>query len=463
MWGSEDLESVKGYNSGEDVQSYASTTWLPYVSEIRLKQHALLNYTGYYIGNALVNSALETSESDLKNMNKVSLLSIFFGDQKVFEKMKLYLQAYTKLISPFGSRSTLTNQMFRNAKIKSYFSACLTLTTSMQGATIDVPQGKQRNVENWNILEPNSRDLPAPREKTMILIVDSFNSAVIPQEVKNRAVYAGANIPGGISDVARKKMGRYDYSYRLLSLYANQAKVVITSRIHVGLPAAAMGIPVIFTTDAKGKLPGGKAATGRVAGLLEVFHQVAPFEGRNWTFGDLSGYVPPNPGNHLADRYRASFWNRLKKTHFYRDTARLYGMVPLQRLGAANAGPSIQNKFHFVLRKGDLSWQTMRAIEHVFFFHPNSQVYVHSNNINSDDLAIFVESGYDIIVQKVNVDDLKEDAFMAGMPVSHVLDHPMSIYMSLLWKYGGVYVSKNTMIVKELPLPLENGVVMEEG
>ena len=297
----------------------------------------------------------------------------------------------------------------------------------------------------------------------MILIVDSFNSAVIPQEVKNRAVYAGANIPGGISDVARKKMGRYDYSYRLLSLYANQAKVVITSRIHVGLPAAAMGIPVIFTTDAKGKLPGGKAATGRVAGLLEVFHQVAPFEGRNWTFGDLSGYVPPNPGNHLADRYRASFWNRLKKTHFYRDTARLYGMVPLQRLGAANAGPSIQNKFHFVLRKGDLSWQTMRAIEHVFFFHPNSQVYVHSNNINSDDLAIFVESGYDIIVQKVNVDDLKEDAFMAGMPVSHVLDHPMSIYMSLLWKYGGVYVSKNTMIVKELPLPLENGVVMEEG
>jgi len=209
-------------------------------------------------------------------------------------------------------------------------------------------------------------------------------------------------------------------------------------------------------------LPGGKEGTGRVSGLLDIFHQVDPSEGSNWTFGDLSGSVTPNPGNHLADRYRASFWNTLKKTHFYGDTARLYGMVPLQRLGAANVGPSIQNKFHFVLKKYDLSWQTTRAIEHVFFFHPNSQVYVHSNDINSDDLAVFVESGYDLIVQKIDIDDLKEDAFAAGMPVSHVLDHPMSIYFLILWNHGGVYLSKNTMIVKELLITLENGVIMEE-
>jgi len=473
MWGHEDTGiSTYGYNSGEDVQSYASTTWLPFVSEIRLKEHALLNYTGFYIGNALVNYVLETSESDLKNMNKISLLSIFIGDKKVVKKMQPYLRAYTNTISPFGSRSTVTNQILREIKIKSYFSACLTLTMNMQGATIDVanpnPDNRRRNrqvnhqhIENWNILGPNSRELPTPKEKTMILIIDALNFNIIPQGVKDRAVYASADIPRN-HDVANKKMGRYDYSYRLLSLYANQAKVIITSRIHVGLPAAAMGIPVIFTSDGNKMLPGGAERTGRVTGLLEVFHQVAPSEGRNWTFGDLSGDVPPNPGNHLADRYRASFWNRLKKTHFYGDTARLYGIVPLQRLGAANVRPSIQNKFHFVLRKYDLSWQTKRSIEHVFFFHPNSQVYVHSNDINSDDLAVFAESGYDLIVQKVDIDDLKEDVFAASKPVSHVLDHPMSIYFLILWKYGGVYVSKNTMIVKELPITLENGVIMEE-
>lgn len=455
-----------GFNSGEDVQSYAGAHWQPFLSEIRPKFEALLNYTGYYIGNALTNGKLELSERDIGNLNKIDLLSIYFSGGVISSNIPL-VREYTGSIAPFGSRSTATNEVLRQEKIKSYFSACLTLTTNMQGATLGNKDGtigfNATNMPSRNqavshvIMKPNSKMLPRPEDKEMILIVDLVDESILPQSIKDRAVFDRANIPNWYPDVYTK-MGRHGYSYKLLSTYANQAKVIITSRIHVGLPAAAMGVPVIFVSSVRGRLPGGKESTGRVAGLLDVFHHIR--SDTVWPFGDLLGPVPPNPGNHLADRYRASFWNRLKRKHFYKDTAWLFGMVPLQRLGQVNVNQDIQNKFHFLLSKRDLCWQTMRAIEHVFFFHPNSQVYVHSNDITPSELEIFVESGYNLILQEYNLDELKKKAFAAEIAVN--LSDEFPTWLILLWDHGGIYLSRNTMILKEIPLTLENGVVMEE-
>ena len=53
----------------------------------------------------------------------------------------------------------------------------------------------------------------------------------------------------------------------------NHAKLIITSRIDVGLPATALGMPVAFNEKAN-RLHGGKRGMGRVEGLLEVFHYI---------------------------------------------------------------------------------------------------------------------------------------------------------------------------------------------
>lgn len=90
-----------------------------------------------------------------------------------------------------------------------------------------------------------------------------------------------------------------------MSTYANQAKVLVTSRIHAGLPAAALDIPVIFVEggpELSNWLPGGGQAVGRVEGLLDVFHRVKRGTEKNWTFGDLTDDVPHSDGVHLADR-----------------------------------------------------------------------------------------------------------------------------------------------------------------
>jgi hypothetical protein len=67
------------YNSGEDVQSFAGATWYPFLSEVRPKRVALVNYTGYYVANALVQAMvlpLDESPEGLEQMRRVSLLSI---------------------------------------------------------------------------------------------------------------------------------------------------------------------------------------------------------------------------------------------------------------------------------------------------------------------------------------------------------------------------------------------------
>ena len=107
-----------------------------------------------------------------------------------------------------------------------------------------------------------------------------------------------------------------------------------------------------------GWLPGGHERTGRVAGLLDVFHRVDTRRGFQWTFGDLSGPMPPNPGSHYADRFRASFFHRLRRNTYYEDAARLYGIVPIQRLGIGLINSNVHHKFQFLLEVDEIGdWQ----------------------------------------------------------------------------------------------------------
>jgi len=337
----------------------------------------------------------------------------------------------------------------------------------MQGALLDYKHENPRYLSN-DILKPNKArpHQPSVTERTKLLFVDVQDPKVVPSAAWKSpdAIHLNANVFKSYPDCDNK--GRFTYSYKLLSTYANQAKVIVTSRIHVGLPASALGVPVIFVEGGPERsnwLPGGKQSVGRVEGLLDVFHRVQRgVDGKNWTFGDLSGDVPHSDGVHRADRYRASFWNRLKKTHYYRDTAKLFGMIPYQRLGRKNLENSFQDTFHFVLNSiSDLSWQTKRAIEHVFYFHPNCKVFVHSNIITPIDLEIFVESGYNLVVQPYDFDLLKQIYFSGNFRHNH-LEH-VSLPLLLLQKYGGLYLSKHTLLLKKIPAILEEGVVLQEN
>lgn len=457
-------KQCKSYNSGDDVQSYAGAGWMPFLSEIRDRVSALHNYTGYYIGNAYLGSMsykLTDADYEDENMQKITLASIFSSKSGI-DGMEGYLRNYTNSVGPFGSRSTMTDSLLKARKIKSYFSACLTLTLDMEGAVLssDATLQKSRYLQN-NILKPTAAILPSPENKTKIVFIDVVDPQAVPKSVwdSENAIHLTANVEPWYPN-CEKKIDRYSYSYKLLSTYANQAKVVITSRIHAALPATALGIPVIFVENSGSRsnwLPGGPQREGRVDGLLDMFHRVErSVDGKNWTFSNLTGDVPRSDGVHLADRYRASFWNRLKKTHYYRDSAKMFGMVPFERLGRNNIETGVQDIFHFVL-ESDLTWQTKRAIEHVFYFHPNCKVFVHSNDMNDNEFESFTETGYNVAVQSYDLDMLHKEELRDDF------QRRATLPLLLLRKMGGVYLSKETLVLKKIAADIEEGVVLQEN
>ena len=144
---------------------------------------------------------------------------------------------------PIGCRDCATMYFLRSQGLNAYFSGCLTLTFD-----------KRRS-------EP---------QNGRVFLVD------IEDEVKKR-------IPPAVMKEADQSITHYHYfstypvddksamdfedmSRRILDRYKNEARMVITSRIHAALPCLAMGIPVVFLDD-----KGGDERFGALKGLIPIY------------------------------------------------------------------------------------------------------------------------------------------------------------------------------------------------
>lgn len=134
--------------------------------------------------------------------------------------------AYLKEHEPIGCRDLHTQIFMESNGVKAYFSGCCTLTLPKRDAT------------------PSSG---------LVYVVDvpGRYHDLIPGELQKDAVYSVshkfyfADIP--VKDEEART--REAEAVRLLCMYRNSAKLVITSRIHCAMPCLAMGIPVVFVTE----------------------------------------------------------------------------------------------------------------------------------------------------------------------------------------------------------------------
>ena len=177
--------------------------------------------------------------------------------------------------------------------------------------------------------------------------------------------------------------------------------------------------------------------------------------------------ISHGPGNHYADRFRASFWHRLRRNSYYADAARVFGRVPLKRLGSDQIRLDVHDTFHFLMEEKDLlNWQSRRVIENVFFFHPNAHINVHvvterNGSLEEGLLSIFVESGYNLnIVMFVMAPQLEK---VKGRLMEELSEEDSAVKAgSLLYKYGGVFLSKSTFLTGELLLKLDEGYTLND-
>lgn len=141
-----------------------------------------------------------------------------FINANVQEKMKPF--------QPIGCRDRNTRDFLRGFGLDAYFSGCMTLT-------FDKRESEPENGKIF-IVDLNKRTLKHLPKR--IRKLGDFSITHVHQFEKYPISESDAEI---FENKARE----------ILNRYKNEAKLVITSRIHVAMPCVAMGIPVIFITD----------------------------------------------------------------------------------------------------------------------------------------------------------------------------------------------------------------------
>lgn len=447
-----------GGNSGDEIQSIAHSQFFPYISDFQSRSRGWPRATGNVIGNAWYGFTFKfpPREKDLSKLNAtfVAMHVAGRGQDSVNHTSGLeYLKHYNKYVGPLGARDAATLRLFQHLNVTAFLSRCLTMMI--------------QNGCNCRHCESNC---PTKNE----IVMNDVNMTLLPDHVQEQLKKEGAL---KLTAVMRKSdnksiLGRFRYAQKLLYIYAHRAKVVITSRLHCALPSLALGVPVIFVDSKATALVGGSRA--RLDGIWDLLRIYRP--GDDWVF-DFDN-MSPNPGVHVADRNRAAFWNYLKRqSSYYEDAARLHGVIPYQRLGLG-----VENDPHFAFLGGDFHfvldpdwiaafsespqttlWRFVRAIEHVFFHHPNANVRVHyttSGGIPAfigSKLKVFPETGYSLEVESVELPKLLEETVggVGGIYNSVQIESEL-VALLVLCKYKGVVLAPDTYLLETLPRHLED-------
>ena len=237
---------------------------------------------------------------------------------------------FLKKNSPVGCRDLYTKDLLEKHGIPSYFSACLTLTLGKKYAVKDSERKGVCFVDPYFEIPPLYEDIDGQKILNEELFNDFIefcaeNSDVINSLAKKpffkqyspkgfldrdenayRPYYKAFCFYKAYSRKFSKEMlldAQYithwldvdmakdtnddllNYAESLVKKYAS-SKLVVTSRIHAGLPALGVGTPVIFIADEEITSENGSFnVPGRLGGLLDFF-RIMNFDNGNFSSDD---------------------------------------------------------------------------------------------------------------------------------------------------------------------------------
>jgi len=131
-----------------------------------------------------------------------------------------YNLAYLRKHEPIGCRDQYTADMLRKYHVQAYLNGCMTCV---------FPKRKNRNQNKIFFI-----DVPIELEKYIPYEILGKYEVMTQQYYFDRTV---------------EKESVLDFVKAQYHKYADEAKLVVTSRLHVASPCMAMGIPVIFTKN----------------------------------------------------------------------------------------------------------------------------------------------------------------------------------------------------------------------
>lgn len=153
-----------------------------------------------------------------------------------------YIRSHSQFSGPIGCRDLYTTEQLGEAGINAYWSGCLTL---FLGRMLSQPVAQRKGVYFV--------DLPAAAEEH------------IPAELVRRAIRISTFPPPGMLNHTLERWATVGRLAKILS----EAELVVTRRLHVALPAASFGTPVVAVPD-----PGISLARRRFAGFETILPTV---------------------------------------------------------------------------------------------------------------------------------------------------------------------------------------------
>ena len=131
---------------------------------------------------------------------------------------------YLKQNEPIGCRDEYTYRLMLKSGIDAYIGGCITTTMAFRA---------------------NSNDFLS----TYIVDVPSDVETELPREYRNNVIYRSHELTAPMNEDGYIKTDLY--ARELLDEYRNNARLVITSRLHCAAPCYAMGIPVVLVLNEK--------------------------------------------------------------------------------------------------------------------------------------------------------------------------------------------------------------------
>ncbi len=213
-------------NIGDDIQTYVAIKYLPHIDYYidreslscfvpKEKEYVSMIMNGWYIHNKIAWPPSPYINPLLISMHFRNLKEVDIGD----EYLKGFGGEFLKQYEPVGARDIETEKRLKQNGIETYFSGCMTLTLD-----------KFKNTE----------------KKEKICLVD-----VGEEVIKKVGQSTNCNIEILSHFLDQKETEKKAISQRmkevenLLKKY-QEAKLIITNRLHVALPSVALGTPVIL-------------------------------------------------------------------------------------------------------------------------------------------------------------------------------------------------------------------------
>lgn len=210
---------------GDDIQLIAIENLYKYMGinyqdVVRIPFSELSTYDGEYVILPLSFPFYGYSSGNTITNFSDKIIPVFLGFATMLQKYSEQDIRYLKQYEPIGCRDQYTMEALRQQNITAYLNGCLTITLP-----------KRRTGKN---------------NKTKVFCVDLTDKIIsyIPEDIKKDCVftnhvYFSEECENGTEQKAKEVFERY----------INEARLVITTRMHAALPCIAAGIPVILAKD----------------------------------------------------------------------------------------------------------------------------------------------------------------------------------------------------------------------